>query len=289
MKKHTLLNILKGCLIGIAMIIPGISGGTVAVIVNIYEQLLDAINNLKSDFKKSFSFLFPIFLGIIISFLAMYFPIKYALNAIPLQTICLFAGLMIGSIPQMVSSILKNKFKKIYIVSFIISFIVVIAICFIPNMNATNLSSNMSIFQYIILLLIGIIASMALIIPGISGSMLLLILGYYKPLLNTISNIKVDPLHSLLVLCIFGIGLIIGFFTIAKLIKFLFDKFPLVTNFAITGFVIGSIIAIFLTIDYSTINLTFATIFSSIVVCILGIIISFSLILKEKKVKNNAS
>lgn len=289
MKKHTLLNILKGCLIGIAMIIPGISGGTVAVIVNIYEQLLDAINNLKSDFKKSFSFLFPIFLGIIISFLAMYFPIKYALNAIPLQTICLFAGLMIGSIPQMVSSILKNKFKKIYIVPFIISFIVVIAICFIPNMNATNLSSNMSIFQYIILLLIGIIASMALIVPGISGSMLLLILGYYKPLLNTISNIKIDPLHSLLVLCVFGIGLIIGFFTIAKLIKFLFDKFPLVTNFAITGFVIGSIIAIFLTIDYSTINLTFATIFSSIVVCILGIIISFSLILKEKKVKNNAS
>lgn len=289
MKKYTLLNILKGCLIGIAMIIPGISGGTVAVIVHIYEQLLDAINNLKNDFKKSISFLFPIFLGIIISFLAMYFPIKYALNAIPLQTICLFAGLMIGSIPQMVSSVFKNKFKKIYIIPFIISFIVVIAICFIPNMKATNLSSNMSILQYIILLLIGIIASMALIVPGISGSMLLLILGYYKPLLDTIANIKVNPIHSLLVLFIFSVGLIIGFFTIAKLIKFLFDKFPLVTNFAIIGFVIGSIIAIFLTIDYSTINLTFITILSSIVVCILGIIISFSLILKEKKVKNNAS
>ena len=220
----------------------------------------------------------------------MYFPIKYALNAIQLQTICLFAGLMIGSIPQMVSSIFKNKLKKIlYISPFNISIIVVIAICFIPNMKATNLSSNMSILQYITLLLIGIIASMALIVPGISGSMALLILGYYKPLLDTISNIKVNPIHSLLVLFIFSVGLIIGFFTIAKLIKFLFDKFPLVTNFAIIGFVIGSIIAIFLTIDYSTINLTFITILSSIIVCILGIIISFSLILKENQVKNNAS
>ena len=292
--KNFFLDAAKGAAIGVAMIIPGVSGGTLAVLLNIYDKLIGAISNILKDFKNSIKILAPILLGAVVAVVAAYFPLKFALNHAPFPTVMLFAGLMVGSCPKMVKEGIKNGFKKLDILSFILPLLLVIGICFIPNLGSADLSKDMPIYGYFLLILIGMIASCALVVPGISGSMLLLILGYYSGIFDTVSLLKTDFGHSALVLLTFAVGIIIGFFSIAKLMKFLLGKFPRATNWAIMGFVAGSIPAIFLTYnnnfpDFVYSSLSVAHIVVGCVLCVLGIIATFVLTefveYKSKQVK----
>jgi len=253
LKKRSFLNVaLCGAACGTAMILPGVSGGTLAVLLNIYDDLIYAISNLTKQFKQSFLFLLPFGLGAVLAFGVMYFPLKFALEHAPLPTIMLFVGLMLGSLPSLIKDSLKNGWKTLDVLSLLIPFAVVIGVCFIPGIASVDLSESMQVGTYFALFAIGVLSSCALVIPGISGSMLLMILGFYQPILNTISLISTSPLHSILVLGIFAVGLVIGFFTIAKIMQLMIEKFPRATYWAITGFVIGSIPAIFIAFDYST-------------------------------------
>ncbi len=246
--KEFFLNTARGAAIGVSMIIPGVSGGTMAVLLNVYEDMINAIGSLRKDFKRSALFLLPIVIGAVLAIAAMYFPIKYALKHAPLPTILLFAGLMAGSVPKIFKDALAGGFKvKADIAAVILPLALVIGICFIPGLNDVDLSSSMPVYGYFLLVIIGAAASCALVVPGISGSMLLLIFGYYNSIFDTISALKTDFLHSALVLIIFAVGLIVGFFSIAKLMKFLLGRFPRATRWAIIGFVIGSLPAIFIT------------------------------------------
>ena len=245
--KEFLINTAKGGAIGLAMIIPGVSGGTLAVLLGVYDKLIESVGNLFKDFKKSFSFLLPILLGAILAFAALYFPLKYALKYAPFPTITLFAGFMLGSIPDLLFTAKHNGFKKLDIISIIIPLALVVGLCFIPNIGNADLGTGMSAGGYFLLILIGAVASCALVVPGISGSMLLLIFGYYNPILDTISALKDNFGHSLLVLVGFAFGLVVGFFTIAKLMQLLLKKFRRVTFWAIVGFVIGSVPAVIIT------------------------------------------
>ena len=175
--KNSIFRTLKGAAIGVAIIIPGISGGTVAVLLEIYEEMIKAISSLRKEFKKSVLYLLPILIGMIIAFGIMYFPMKYALLYIPLQTISLFAGLMIGSCPKMITDAKKNGFKMINLISLIVPFVFVLGICFIPDMGDVDLSIDMPIINYLLLFIVGVVASYTLVIPGVSGSMFLLIIG----------------------------------------------------------------------------------------------------------------
>ena len=280
--KNFFLDAAKGGAIGVAMIIPGVSGGTLAVLLDIYDRLIGAISNIFKDFKNSIKIILPILLGAVVAVAAAYFPLKYSLKYAPFPTVMLFAGLMIGSCPKIVKDGIKNGFKKIDIIAILLPLALVIGICFIPNLGSADLSATMSVYGYFLLIIIGMIASCALVVPGISGSMLLLILGYYNEILDTVSLIKVDFGHSVLVLLLFALGIIIGFFSIAKLMKYLLNKFPRATNWAIIGFVAGSIPAIFITYNnnfpdfvYSSLNA--AHIAVGCVLCVLGIIATFAL------------
>lgn len=293
--KNFFANMARGAAIGISMIIPGVSGGTIAVVMNVYEKIIDAISNIRKDFKNSFLYLLPIFLGIIIAVIAAYFPLKLALTHFPFATMLLFTGLMIGSCPKLIKNSIKEGFSKINILSLFLPLIIVVAICFIPGQGNVDLSISMPDYGYILLFLVGIIASCALVVPGISGSMLLLIFGYYKSLLNTLTALSTDFWHSALVLFLFGTGLIVGFFTIAKLMKYLQTKFPRGTKWAIIGFVLGSIFAIFIMYDHNFPNNMYSTlgttqIIVGVVLCILGIILSYFILemserRKEKSLK----
>ena len=237
----------KGAAIGLAMIIPGVSGGTLAVLMGVYDKLIDSISNLFKQFKKSFFFLLPVALGAVLAFAALYYPLKYALDGAPFPTIMLFAGLMLGSIPDLVSKSNENGFKKFDAIGIFLACALVIGICFIPSVGDVDLSPSMGVGAYFLLALVGLLASCALVVPGVSGSMLLLIFGYYAPLLGAISGLKTSFGHSLLVLAVFAAGLIVGFFTIAKLMQLLLKKFKRTTFWAIVGFVIGSVPAVIIT------------------------------------------
>ena len=99
--KKPLVNFVKGIAIGIAMIIPGVSGGTLALILGIYSDLIDSVNGLFKHFGKSIKTLLPIILGALVGFLALVTPIKYGLENCPLVVITLFVGLIIGGIPSL--------------------------------------------------------------------------------------------------------------------------------------------------------------------------------------------
>ena len=276
--KNSIFRTLKGAAIGVAIIIPGISGGTVAVLLEIYEEMIKAISSLRKEFKKSVLYLLPILIGMIIAFGIMYFPMKYALLYIPLQTISLFAGLMIGSCPKMITDAKKNGFKMINLISLIVPFVFVLGICFIPDMGDVDLSIDMPIINYLLLFIVGVVASYTLVIPGVSGSMFLLIIGYYHPIFN--------PSHSILVLMIFAIGLLVGFFTIAKIMKVLLEKYPRATYWAIVSFVIGSIPAIYISFDYTKAVFNIITVITSSICVVLGIIGSYLVtIVTNKKEK----
>ena len=269
-------NLGCGAVIGVAVIIPGVSGGTLAVLLNIYDKLINAVGNLRRDFKNSIKFLLPIVLGIVIAFAAMYFPLQFALDYAPLPTVLLFVGLMLGSFPKLFKDSVKLGFKKLDIINIIIPLAAVIGICFIPYIGNVSLNADMPVYTYFILILMGIIAACALVIPGVSGSMMLMIFGYYEPILDTFKGLFTSFGHSALVLALFALGIIIGFFSIAKLMKLLLDKFPRGTHWAIIGFVVGSIPAILIAFDYSSAPLDAIQIAIGVILCIAGAIASFA-------------
>ncbi len=267
-------NFAMGAGIGVAMIIPGVSGGTIAVLFNVYEKLIGAISDLRKDFKNSFFFLLPIALGALCGIAALYFPLKYAIQYAPVPTILLFAGLMTGSLPKLFKDTRKNGFKPTDFIALILPLALVVGICFIPALGQADLSESMLWWGYVVLVLIGALASCALVVPGVSGSLLLLIFGYYQPILDVISQIFSDFPHSLLVLALFAAGLIAGFFSIAKLMKLLLKKFPRATGWAIMGFVLGSIPALCFTDEFLNAKIDGVQIAVGALLCLAGVILS---------------
>lgn len=290
--KRFFINMLKGGAIGLAMIIPGVSGGTLAVLLGVYDKIIDSVGNLFKKFKDSVLFLLPIALGAVLAFAALYYPLKYALMYAPFPTILLFAGLMLGSIPDLIKKSETNGFKKIDTVGIVLSCALVVGICFIPSIGDVNLSADMKVWEYFLLLLMGMLASCALVVPGVSGSMLMLIFGYYAPLLATISALRTSFGHSVLVLATFAVGLVVGFFTIAKLMQLLLKKFRRTTYWCIVGFVIGSVPAVIITFfheygDNLATYLAPVQIACGVLCFVLGAVATFALTRYVQKKMNN--
>lgn len=281
-------NMACGGAIGVAMIIPGVSGGTVAVLLGVFDELINAVSNLFSDIKNSIKFLIPFALGAVIAVAAVYFPLKYALANAPLPTVLLFTGLMIGSCPQLLKTAREKGFEKMNLLSVILPFLLVVGLCFIPGTGSADLSPEMNVWGYLPLFLVAVLAACALVVPGISGSMLLLIFGYYAPVINTVSGLKDNFGHSVLVLAVFALGVIIGFFTIARIMKLLLEKFPKGTRWAIVGFVLGSIPAIFLTFDYAGSPIDAVQITVGVILCLAGTAATYLMTTFEDKKRKRA-
>lgn len=288
--KGFLKNLISGAAIGIGMIIPGVSGGTIAVLLKVYDKLISAFGNLKKDFKGNIGFLANILLGAALGFIAAYFPLKWALAHMPLPTIMLFAGLMAGSLPKLFKDSKSTGFAKINILSALIPFAAVLLISLAGmylSLGEADLSQNMPVWGYFAIIGVAALASCALVIPGVSGSMLLMILGYYAPVLGLISGLKVDFVHSAIVLALFAAGLIVGFFSIAQLMKFLLERFPRGTRWAIFGFVLASVPAIFIVFDYSSAPLGELHILLGCILFLLGAVAAYALsAYAEEKLKN---
>jgi putative membrane protein len=136
----------------------------------------------------------------------------------------------------------------------------------------------MDSIQYFLIVVMGIVGSCALVVPGVSGSMLLMLFGYYNPIMTElVPSLLKTPLHSIVMLALFAVGVIIGFFTIAKLMQFLLKKFPRTTYWAIVGFVIGSIPAVLIVFDYASSPIDTAQIVVGCVLAVMGAVATFVL------------
>lgn len=289
-------DMIKGIFIGIANIIPGVSGGTMAVSLGIYDKLIASISNLMKDWKKSVSVLLPIFLGCAIGIIGFTYAIEYLLLSHTFVTCMTFVGLILGGIPILIRA-LRSELRKTSrgvgiggVLAFLILFAFAILLP-VLNSNEEYLKTlTATPGMMILLLFIGTIASATMVVPGVSGSMVLMILGYYygiidsiKEFLNALKTFDIPALtDGFLILFPFGIGVILGIFLIAKLITFLFKQYGVQTYCAILGLIAASPFAIFYNTGafHQLTSLTIGTVMLGLILAVTGAVITY--ILGEK-------
>ena len=276
-------NLIKGMMIGIANIIPGVSGGTLAVSMGIYDKLIHCITHIISEFKESIKFLLPIFAGAGIALIALTFVIQALFAYYPIPTNLLFIGLIIGGLPPVIDKVKGHSVTIGQIVAGILFFTLVVGMAMLGSDGSKEVSLDMNILTIIKLLFVGIIAAATMIIPGVSGSMVLLILGYYQPIIRQITLfctalVSFDMqglIDGFLILFPFGIGVIIGILGIAKIIEIIFAKYPMHAYYAIIGLIAASPIAILVCSDFS--GFSIGMLIAGIVALIVGFGIAVNL------------
>lgn len=246
--KEKLILFVKGIVLGISFIIPGVSGGTLAVLMGIYEELIEAAGNFyKSikNFKKYFMYLLPIGLGVGFSVVICARIIKFGLDKAPIATMLIFLGLILGGIPKLFKSVSKRVGIKECLLM-LVGVVLVGGMLFVDKGSSNASFSDMGIGGYILLFLVGMLASGTMVVPGISGSFTLMLIGYYEPILNVINDLTSfnNLSENIIVLIPFMLGIVIGIVVIAKIIDFMLKKYHNATYYVIIGFVLSSIISV---------------------------------------------
>ena len=254
-----LVDLIKGVFVGIANVIPGVSGGTMAVSFGIYDKLLNAISSLLKSFKKSFLTLLPIILGMVIGIVGFTYIIPWLLANFPFATSCAFTGLIIGGIPAILRSLKdgwqseEKKSLLVNILVFLILLAVAMAMVFLNGDSESGIALTASAGMIVKIFFMGIIASATMVIPGVSGSLVLMILGYYfgviysvKQFVEALRTLNLQGmLNQLFILIPFAIGCVLGIFFISKLISYLLKHFASATFRGIFALVASSPISIF--------------------------------------------
>lgn len=254
-----IMNIIRGILIGIANVIPGVSGGTMAVSLGIYDRMISSVTGIIRHFKESLLFLLQIFIGMGIGIVGFAYAIEFLFEKYPFPTAMTFIGLIIGGIPMMLDALqldLRRTHRKAGVghgIAFLLLFALAVALPLMGMGTEADLQT-IHVKTVVILFFIGMIASATMVVPGVSGSMVLLILGYYNSIireitgfLNSLKAMDIAGIgHGVAVLMPFGIGVIVGIVVIAKLIEWLFAHYRALTYSAILGLIIASPFAIFI-------------------------------------------
>lgn len=233
---------LRGLLMGTSDIMPGISGGTIALITGIYDRLIGAISNIKFRFIKpllkgdiggfktkllediDFEFFIPLGLGIAIAMLLMSGVITFLLNDYAAFTYSFFAGLILASI-----FILYNQLDAFNIKAIAITVIFTILSYIFIGLNPVQASHTLPV-----LFISGFIGICAMLLPGVSGSSLLLILGQYEYMINAVHNLSIVEIG------VFGVGALGGFMGMSRVIKYLLKNHKVATVAALIGIMLGS-------------------------------------------------
>ncbi|WP_456377337.1 DUF368 domain-containing protein [Lutibacter sp.] len=237
---HYFIISLKGMAMGAADVVPGVSGGTIAFISGIYEELLTSIsavnittlkllknNGIKAAWKAiNGNFLLALVIGIFTSIVSLAKLISWLLEHKPILVWSFFFGLVLASILYIGKQI--TKWNSLVLVTLLIGAVIAYYITTLQPLISEN-SSPLFLF------LAGAIAICAMILPGISGAFILVLLGAYKPVLEAIHN------RDIKLLAILGFGAIVGLLSFSKLLKWLFNNYKNYTLAILTGFIIGSL------------------------------------------------
>ena len=245
------LDVLRGMVIGLANVIPGVSGGTMMVSMGIYDKLIWSINHLLKEFKKSITILLPYLVGMVAAILLGAVGLKVAFARFPLPTNTLFIGLILGSLPFILKEMKGEQIGWQGILVFVLFFALVVGLKIVEGENSTEI--RLSVLEILKLFLLGTVASATMVIPGVSGSMILKTLGYYEPIVTGAIPSLLKGVtggdwalvgHNIGILLPFGLGIVFGIFAIAKLIAFLMKKWKGRTYCAILGMVAASPVVI---------------------------------------------
>ena len=282
--KNKIVLAVKGFIMGIGNVIPGVSGGTLALTLGIYEQFISSISHLLSNLKENLKFLIPVGIGMVLAIISMSSLITDCFNKFPLPTSTFFMGLVIGGLPLIFN---KVKGKKTNVSNFTIlglAFALVMVLAFADQIfgETGDVSlKNVSALNMILLFIVGVIASATMVIPGVSGSLVLMLLGFYFPILKTIKSFFTfnHLVRDTLILGAFGLGVLVGIVLVAKLIEFLFAKFEVKTYYGVIGFIVASIIAIPVSVynELGTLGVSVLSIIAGLITLIVGMVIGYKL------------
>lgn len=232
-----LSNAINGLIIGVSMLIPGVSGGTTALICGIYYKLIAAVDSFFENPKENFKLLLSVAVGGIIGVLAFSKLILITYNAYKVPMLYLFMGAVLGSIPLLIKSSGVKEVNLKTLAYPLMGIIAVLLLELIPK-DLFVIDAE-GYLEYIILFAVGIFLATALILPGISFTYMLLILGLYEQTLMAIEKLDISFLFSM------GAGIIVGIFLTAKIIRIILRKYPRQTYLVIVGFVIASLRDVF--------------------------------------------
>lgn len=279
--KEFILNILRGIVIGISNVIPGVSGGTMMVSMGIYDKLILVLTHFIKRIKEAVALLVPILIGMLLAiaiFAKLFSEVLFP--RFPLQTNLFFIGLILGGLPIIYRKVKGVSIRLPQIIAFVLFFVLVTGLAVIGEGNGASADITFSAGNVLKLFGIGVIAAATMVIPGVSGSMIMMILGYYNTIIDTI-NACIDALRAFdipalldtfVVLAPFGVGVVVGIVAVAKLVEFMLNKFPSVTYWAIIGLIVASPIAILLMMEISTVGVV--EILSGVVLLAVGFCIS---------------
>ncbi len=261
--KEFIILILKGFLIGIAKIIPGVSGSVLAISLGIYEKFLKAIGKFFDNVKKNTNFLLPLGIGILVSIVLTSKIVSYLMQNYLTPTLFLFIGLIIGGIPHLYKKINIKKINFSNILYLLIPFLLVVIPIFATNSMADKTTTN-----FFIIFVLGMIDALATIIPGLSGTAILMMIGYYTFVITNIGN---PSLNNLSILIPFGLGFMITIILSVKTMHYLLENHHQKTYLSIIGFTLSSIIVILN--KALSISFTVPILIISLVLLVIGFII----------------
>ncbi|MCT8976940.1 DUF368 domain-containing protein [Clostridium sp. CX1] len=236
MKK--LINFFKGMAIAVATLVPGVSGGTMSIVLGVYDELINSISSFFKDWKKHFVFLAQIALGGAIGILLFSRLIESALSKYPFVMRFFFIGVILGSLPLLYKKSISVKRNNKDLMFLLVGLGVSLLMSAEPE-GIAALAAAEGMKSIIFLLIAGIIIAVALILPGISASFMLLTLGLYDITLSSINTFNIRFLIPL------GIGIVIGTLATVRTLEKLMQRHPGKTYMLIIGFVVGSLIPVF--------------------------------------------
>ncbi len=263
-KKTWCKSALLGFFIGLAVIVPGISGSTVAIIFKLYDQFLYALGNLFKKFKRCFAFLLPIGIGIVIGVLLGFITVKQLLKLLPFAIVCLFAGLMSGAFPAVTDEVKGIRWTAKRIALFMLGLSIPVALGCISALLASG-EGNADVFakvewwQVLLSLLVGFVVGVTQIVPGLSASAFLMAVGWFGSLVESVSmtywkgNFAIFLIYGGL-----GVGFLLGLLLFSKLLTYLFGKARHTSYSMIVGLSLGSILSMFCNGDMIGVYLNWA-------------------------------
>ncbi|GHU65314.1 DUF368 domain-containing protein [Clostridia bacterium] len=252
-----LLNMVRGLILGVACILPGISGGVIALSMGLYQPMLTALVHFRRDVKGNFKFLSPLAVGGGIGVLLIARAMSVIIARAETSITILFVGLVLGGLPSMWSQATEGKAPKalnknaalasawtrrhwvINIALMAAGFLLIFLFGLLDRV--TEPLSGPIVFDGWIAVLSGAICTTATIVPGISSSFLLLYLGLYQPLMGALGH----PIAQMRPLMLAGAGGLVCAAIMIKLVEWLFRRFPAPSRFAVMGFVLGSVYIVF--------------------------------------------
>lgn len=235
-------NFFKGVAMSISQIVPGVSGGTIAMILGIYDKLLHAVNNIFKDFKNQYRILLQVGIGAVVGILLFSNIVKTLFDNYPIPIGYLFIGVILGGAPLIYRKATVKGINKKSLLYLVLGILIVLMMGS-PNNDASAIITSLSLFNFIWLFIGGVVVAVALILPGISGSFMLYILGLYNTVITAVVKFNIPILIPIV------LGGIVGTLLTARIIEVLLNKFPEQTYILIFGFILGSVFSVFPGVD----------------------------------------